>query len=65
MKTVTDDKGYPMTDGSSDGSDASISAAIAHLETEQSRLSDELTAFERFSARVDPIAPGRVDPTKG
>lgn len=54
-----------MTDGSADDSDASISAAIAHLETEQSRLSDERTAFERFSARVETIAPGRVDPTEG
>jgi len=51
-----------MTGGSPDGSDASISAAIAHLETEQSRLSDERTAFERFSASVETVAPNRVDP---
>lgn len=53
-----------MTDGSSDDSDASISAAIAHLETEQSRLSDERTAFERCSARVETIAPDRLAPTE-
>jgi len=45
-----------------DDSDTWISAAITQVEIEQSRLSDEQTAFERFRARIEEIAPDQAVP---
>lgn len=53
-----------MTVRSQDNADSSISTAITHLETEQSRLADEKAAFKRFSRRVEKITPDSVAPTK-
>lgn len=54
-----------MTGGSSDDFDTSIAAAITHVETERSRLSDEITAFERFSTRIENIAADSVASAEG
>lgn len=53
-----------MTGGLSDDFDTSISAPTTHIETERSRLSEEITAFERFSTRIENITADSVASTE-
>lgn len=52
-----------MTVKSSTTFDAPISTAISRVETEQSRLSDEKTAFKRFGKKIEDITPDPIIPT--